>query len=171
MTLKEPIVTPRLAIRSYGASDRDFCLSLWCDRENGKYMSDPAAENVDEKYLLLIDGMVNDPVGYYLIAESRDGGERVGTCCAFPENGNFDIGYCISKEHWKKGLGTEMVGALIGWIRSQGGVSVSCEVADLNAASTALLRKFGFVQDKKTRYGKRGEDTFFDAHYYRLELK
>ena len=105
-----------------------------------------------------------------MTAELRENGAPVGTCCAFPEGGNYDIGYCISKDHWKEGLGTEMLAALIEWIKQQGGRSVTGEVADQNAASVALLSKLGFCPDRKTRYKKWGEETYFDAHYYRLDL-
>ena len=80
MKLQEPIRTPRLVIRSYTNADREFLLSTWGDRENGKYMVDPARENQDERYLSLIDKMEDEPNGYYLIAELREDGSRVGTC-------------------------------------------------------------------------------------------
>ena len=171
MKLQEPIRTPRLVIRSYTNADREFLLSTWGDRENGKYMVDPARENQDERYLSLIDKMEDEPNGYYLIAELREDGTRVGTCCAFPEDGNYDIGYCIAKDHWREGLGTEMIGALLQWIRAEGGKSVSGEVADDNKASVALLHKFGFTEGRKTRYKKVGEETWFDAHILQLELE
>ena len=170
MKLSEDLITPRLRIRSHRTGDKAFVLSMWGDRENGKYMSDPAAENMDEKYLACIDGMEDEPDGYYMTAELRENGAPVGTCCAFPEGGNYDIGYCISKDHWKEGLGTEMLAALIEWIKQQGGRSVTGEVADQNTASVALLSKLGFCPDRKTRYKKWGEETYFDAHYYRLDL-
>lgn len=47
--------TPRLTLRSWRKSDKDFTLSLWGDRENGKYMSDPVRENMDEAYLKCVD--------------------------------------------------------------------------------------------------------------------
>ena len=121
MLLIKDIETPRLMIRSWNRSDTDFTLSLWGDKENGKYMSDPARENQDEKYLQAVDGMEDNPEGYYLLAVLKEDGSPVGTCCAFPENGNYDIGYCISKAHWKEGLGTEMIDALICWIKGEGG--------------------------------------------------
>ena len=170
MELQEPIRTPRLVIRTYTNADREFILSTWGDRENGKYMSDPARENQDERYLSLTDKMENEPNGYYLIAELREDGTRVGTCCAFPEGNNYDIGYSIVKEHWREGIGTEMIGALLQWIRAQGGTSASGEIADRNAASVALARKLGFAPDEATRYRKWGEETYFDAHIYRVDL-
>ena len=170
MDIPEDLITPRLRIRPYRAGDRAFVLSMWGDRENGRYMSDPASENIDEKYLKCVDEMETEPEGYYMVACLRQDGTKVGTSCAFPEGGNYDIGYCISKDHWKEGLGTEMLAALIDWIKARGGRSVTGEVADLHKASTALLNKFGFYPDRKTRYKKWGEETYFDAHYYRLDL-
>ena len=136
------IDTPRLEIRTYRPEDKEFILSTWGDRENGKYMCDPARENMDEKYLGLIDKMPDTPDGFYFVAWLKENGKPVGTCCAFPENGNYDIGYS----------------------------SASGEIADANEASVALARKLGFVQDRKTRYKKWGEETYFDAHFYRVDL-
>ena len=170
MLLIQNIETPRLVIRSWRKTDVDFTLSLWGDRETGRYMSDPARENVDEAYLQAVDEMEDNSEGYFLLAELKEDGTPVGTCCAFPEAGNYDIGYCIAKNHWKEGFGTEMLDALIRWIKAQGGKSITGEVADMNAASIALLHKFGFLQDRKTRFKKWGEDTWFDAHYYTLSI-
>ncbi len=171
MLLARNIETPRLIVRSYRKEDRAFVLSLWGDRENGKYMIDPTAEHQDERYLAAVDEMADEPEGYYLIAELRENGTPVGTCCAFPEEGdNWDIGYCIEKTHWQQGLGTEMLDGLIRYIKAMGGRSVTGEVADENRASVALLRRFGFAPDRRTRYKKWGEEIWFDAHLYRLEL-
>lgn len=171
MLLNENLETPRLTIRSWLKSDKDFTLSLWGDKENGKYMSDPVRENMDEAYLKCIDEMEDNPEGYYLVVEWKKDGTPVGTCCIFPENGNYDIGYCISKGYWKEGLGTEVVDAIIRWVKEEGGKSITGEVADINLASVALLRRFGFLEDRKTRYKKWGEETYFDAHYYKLNLE
>ena len=166
MKLDADMATPRLRIRSYRDADREFCLSLWCDAENGRYMSDPLHENADEAYLAYFDGMEDDPDGYYLVAELRETGARVGTCCVFPEEGGFDIGYCIAKEHWREGLGSEMLGAILRWAAEHGGGAVTAEVADANAASAGLLRSFGFREARKTRFRKCGEETCFDAHVF-----
>ena len=63
-----------------------------------------------------------------------------------------------------------MVAAILRWVKAKGGKSVTGEVADANLPSIALLRKFGFAEDRKTRYKKWGEETYFDAHYYKLNL-
>ncbi|MBR6256870.1 MAG: GNAT family N-acetyltransferase [Lachnospiraceae bacterium] len=170
MLLAQNIETPRLVIRSWKKTDTDFTLALWGDGENGQYMSDPVRDDQDEEYLKAVDEMEDNPDGYYLTAVLKEDGSPVGTCCAFPENGNYDIGYCISRAHWKEGLGTEMIGALISLIKAEGGKSVTGEVADMNLASIALLRKFGFSEDRKSRFKKWGKEIYFDAHYYKLDL-
>ena len=159
MKIESAIETPRLMLRSYADGDRDFCISIWCDAVNGRYMADPLLANVDAKYLACFDGMADDPDGYYLVAERKADHRPVGTFCLFPENGNYDIGYCVSKDHWREGLGTEMIAAALRWIRDRGGRSVSAEVADANAASRALLRKFGFSEGRKTRFKKWNQET------------
>ena len=171
MKIEHPIETPRLLLRSYRLADRDFSISLWCDAENGRYMSDPLYENLDDRYLSYFDGMEDDPDGYYLIAELKATGESIGTCCMFPEEEGWDVGYCIRKDHWRKGLGSEMLEALIAYIRTAGGKTITAEVADENVASTGLLREHGFVPIKQTHFRKRGEDTVFDAHIHKLILQ
>ena len=170
MKLKTPIETPRLLLRSYRFADRDFSISLWCDAENGRYMSDPLFENLDDRYLAYFDEMEDDPDGYYLIAQNKATGEPVGTCCIFPETDAFDIGYCIRKDLWKTGLGSELIVGMLDWIKAAGGTAVTAEVADENLASCALLKKFGFVPTTATRFKKRGEDRYFHSHIYRLPL-
>ena len=171
MQLTKNIETPRLIIRSWKKTDADFTLALWGDKENGKYMGDPSSENQDEEYRQAVEEMEDNPDGYYLLAVLKEDGSPVGTCCAFPEKDNYDIGYCISKNLWKEGLGTEMLSGLISWIKENGGRSISAEVADENAASVALLKKLGFSEDRKSRFRKWGEETYFDAHYYKLILE
>ena len=153
MELAKNLETPRLVIRSCRKTDTDFILSIWGDRENGKFMTAAASENVDEKYLEAIEGLSDDPDGYNMIIELKESGASVGTCCAYPENGNYDIGYSIAKDHWKEGLGTEMIGALLQWIRAEGGKSVSGEAADDNKAWRCCinsdLRKAGKPGIKK----------------------
>ena len=93
MKMEKDIETARLRLRAYRKKDKAFCIALWCDAENGKYMSDPNLAHMDERYHSCLDGMEDDPDGYYLIAERKESGERIGTCCMFAERGNHDIGF------------------------------------------------------------------------------
>ena len=170
MKLEQPIETERLLIRAQLGTDRDFIVSLWCDEENGAFMNTPVFADLDDEFLSSFDEMEDDPDGYYLIVERKTTGEPVGTCCIFPEEDAFDIGYCIDKTHWREGLGNEMLAGMLCWIKDAGGTAVTAEVADRNAASVGLLTKYGFAPTRATRYKKWGGDTVFDAHIFRLNL-
>ena len=94
MKLDRPLEGERIVIRSYTPEDLDFCTGMWFDPENGRYLSDPAREYVDEVFQRALDGLQDSGDGYYLVVERKGGRERIGTCCAFPDEAGkvYDIG-------------------------------------------------------------------------------
>lgn len=171
MTLERPLTGERIVIRSYTPEDLAFSTDMWFDPENGRYLSDPAREYVDEVFQRALDGLQDSRDGYYLIAELRETGERIGTCCAFPDGeGVYDIGYCVHKSRWKQGFGTEIVTLLTGWVRERGGTAVTAEAAKENRASCALLEKCGFTAGKETSFQKYHMGIAFDSILYEKKL-
>ena len=170
MKLGTPLLGQRIAVRDYMPSDLEFCTGMWFDPENGRYLSDPDREHVDEVYQKALDGLQDSKDGYYLIVELRDGGERIGTCCVFPEKGVYDIGYCIHKCRWKQGYGTEVVNLLVGWIQEQGGTAVTAEAAKENRGSCALLEKCGFQVIRESSFRKYHMDIRFESVIYQKTL-
>ena len=57
MKLDRPLEGERIVIRSYAPEDLDFCTGMWFDPENGRYLSDPAREYVDEVFQRALDGL------------------------------------------------------------------------------------------------------------------
>ncbi|MBD5162668.1 MAG: GNAT family N-acetyltransferase [Oscillibacter sp.] len=170
MKLKQPLLGERIVIRDYTPEDLAFSTDMWFDPENGKYLSDPTREYVDEVFQRALDGLQDSKDGYYLIAELRSGGERIGTCCAFPDKDVYDIGYCIHKSRWKQGFGTEVVNLLMSWVRDQGGTAVTAEAAEENRASCALLEKCGFAVVRESSFKKYHMDVSFDSFIYEKKL-
>lgn len=170
MTLERLLLGERIAIRSYTPEDLAFSTDMWFDPENGKYLSDPVREYVDEVYQKALDGMQDSADGYYFIVELRSSGERIGTCCAFPEQGVCDIGYCIHRSRWNQGFGTETVNLLLRWAREQGYTAVTAEAAKENRASRALLEKCGFLAGKESSFQKYHMDRRFDSLIYRRDF-
>lgn len=172
MKLDRPLAGERIVIRSYVPADLDFCTDMWFDPENGRWMSDPERAYVDEAYQKALDGMRDCADGYYLIVELKDTGERIGTCCVFPDGDGkvYDIGYCIHRSRWRQGFGTEAVNLLVGWVREQGGTAVTAEAARENRASCALLEKCGFTAIKETSFKKYHMDIAFDSFIYEKRL-
>lgn len=172
MKLERSLLGERIVIRGCTRADLAFSTDMWFDPENGKYLSDPTREYVDAVYQKALDGMEDSADGYYLVAELRSSGERIGTCCAFPDGDGkvYDIGYCIHKSRWRQGFGAEMVNLLVGWVRELGGTAVTAEAAWENRASCALLEKCGFTAVREASFKKYHMDIAFDSFIYEKKL-
>lgn len=173
MKIKDKLTGKRITVRSYQSSDLDFVGGIWFDKENGRYLSDPEKEYIDEKFQKAVDGLEDSEFGYYFVAELTETGDLVGTCCAFPDSddrGIYDIGYCVHKAYWRKGYGSEIVSVLLNWIKSIGGTRVTAEAARENKASCALLEKLGFEIVKEGSFKKYNMNICYDSFIYKKEI-
>ena len=168
MRIDKELVGQRIVIRNYEKSDLAFLTSMWFDEENGKYMSDPTAEYVDEIYQKALDTLGESQFGYYLVIEFADTMEAIGSFCIFPDEDKkvYDIGYCIHKKYWKSGYGSEAISLVLDRLKEQGAEKVTAEVAVDNVVSNALLQKFGFEIEKKTEFKKYNMDVSFESYIY-----
>ena len=172
MKLEQSIQGKRIRLRNYAKTDLTFLTDMWFDEENGKYLSDPAKDCVDEIYQNALDTLEESAYGYYLVMELADTGERIGSACMFPDEVKqvYDIGYCIHKKRWNQGYGSEAVELLCIWLQENGATKVTAEVATENAASNRLLRKLGFVIEKKSEFKKHNMDVRFESYIYAKAL-
>lgn len=172
MKLEQSIQGKRIRLRDYAKADLTFMTEMWFDEENGKYLSDPAKDYVDEIYQNALNTLEESAYGYYLVIELTDTGERIGSACMFPDESRqvFDIGYCIHKSRWNQGYGSESVELLCKWLQENGATKVTAEVATENAASNRLLRKLGFVIEKESEFKKHNMDVRFDSYIYVKEI-
>jgi RimJ/RimL family protein N-acetyltransferase len=168
----EPIETARLRVRSQTKADTAFCMSIWNDPEMGKYMSDPPIDKVDAEYLADLEGLENSPDGYFVIAEDKATGERIGTCCAFPEKGgvSWDLGYSIHQKFWRQGYATEMVRAVLDFAKAHGAQYATADVAKANAGSNGVMRKLGFAPIGEQTFRKSGTDLCYEGYTYQKNL-
>lgn len=168
----ERIETARLHLRGFTPEDARFALSIWNDPEMGEYLMDEAMETVSDEYLREIEQLGEDEECCYLIAEFKETGERIGTCSFIPSGDGavYDIAYCVHKDHWRQGYGTEMVGGMISYAKSQGANKVTIFIFSENPGSNAIARKFGFRVVETKVVKKRGTDREFLDYKYELEL-
>lgn len=168
MQSSKPIEGPRLRLRPYSPEDLDFVCSMWLDEENGRYLSDPLREYVDEAYQQALDSLAESPFGYYFTVEETGTGQSVGSCCAFPNEDRtvFDIGYCVHRDHWRKGYGSELLSLLEGWIFVQGADKITAEVAVENIPSNRLLQKRGYAVEKESTFRKYNMDVTYKSFLY-----
>lgn len=172
MKIENPICGKRICLRNYAESDLAFLTGMWFDAENGKYMSDPTSEYVDEAFQKALDTLGESPYGYYLVIELTDTREKIGSACMFPNEDQtvYDIGYCIHKCKWKQGYGSEAVASLLEWLEEHGAEKVTAEVAVDNLPSNMLLRKLGFDIEKKAEFQKYNMNVRFDSYIYAKKI-
>lgn len=172
MQIKQELIGPGIVIRNATKEDLTFLTDMWFDGENGKYLSDPTRAYADEVYQKALDELPNSNLGYYFVIWLNGTDRRIGSCCAFPNEDRtvYDIGYCIHKKAWKQGYGTEAVGLLIDWIRRLGAERITAEVAADNAASNALMRKFGFEVRSESEFKKYNMEIRYKSYVYQKIL-
>ena len=168
MTIEQTIPGNRICLRNYTEADLTFLTDMWFDEENGKYLSDPTKEYVDEAFQNALDTLGESPYGYYLVIELADTKERIGSACMFPDADKkvYDIGYCIHKSKWRQGYGSEAIALLLEWLKANGTEKVTAEVAIENTPSNLLLCKFGFEVERETEFKKYNMDVRFDSYIY-----
>ncbi len=165
------IVTNRLVIRNLMQSDAPLAFSIWGDIEMGKYLHDPYYKDVEELFNTLKD-IEQDP-NYAFIAFCKDTQQFIGTCSIYPEDDpkHWDIGYCVHKDFWKHGYGSEMVKALIAFAYDKGARIITAHVAQENQASCALMKSCGFIIDSETSSKKIRTDIVYPTYIFKLTLK
>ncbi|MCI9094942.1 MAG: GNAT family N-acetyltransferase [Lachnospiraceae bacterium] len=167
----ETIETSRLFLRSFTKKDVDFAVSIWNDPDMGEYLSDPSLENMDDEYRAMLETLGEDPECCYLISESRNTGERIGTCSFIPgkDGITYDLAYCVHKNHWRKGYATEMVKGMMDYAKKKGAHRFTVYVNKENTASNGVMKKLGFSVIGEKSYHKRGTElTYSDFLYEKI---
>ena len=172
MKIKSPLFAHKITLRSTRKADLPFLTSMWFDKENGKYLSDPTEEYVDDRYQAVLDGIENSPDGYYLTAVLTGTEQIIGSCFMFPdgEGERLELAYCIHKACWRKGYATEIIGLAAAWARDNGFTEITAEAAKENAGSHALLIKNGFTVTGESKFKKYHTDISYESYIYSKKL-
>ena len=168
----EAIETRRLYLRGFERTDISFAISVWNDPEMGKYLQDPSLENVDDAYRNSLETLGEDKTCCYLIAESKETGEQIGTCSFIPSEAGrtFDIAYCVHRKYWNNGYATEMAQGLMDYAKRQGAKKITAYVNKENAASNSIVKKLGLHVVGEKVYKKRGTQIIYTDYKYELKL-
>jgi len=88
---------------------------------------------------------------------------RIG-CHEGPQDGTVEIGYAVSPEYRGHGVATAMVREFVDWLAGQGVRTVRASVSQENAASRALLDRFGFVEVGSHLDDEDGPEVELELH-------
>lgn len=163
--IADRITTPRLILRRASGADLQAVHALLSDPRAMRYWSTPAHSTLDQS-IDWLHRMIARP-----LTESDDfliekNGQVIGKAGAWmlPE-----IGYLIHPDHWRQGLATEALSALIPHLFTRHKIPHLIAEADpRNAASLALLARLGFTETHRAQNTMQWGDEWCDSVYLRL---
>ncbi len=146
------IETQRLILRRVVMEEAEVMFRNWeSDPEVSKYLTWTAHETVDVTRAVLADWISHyqEPDFYLWAIVLKDLGETIGTISVVKssEKANWvEIGYCMGRPWWRRGIMAEALKALIRFFFEEVGVGRIQAVHDpRNGASGAVMRKSGMT--------------------------
>lgn len=169
------IITENLILRRMEISDAEAVFQFFADSEVVKYHDVEAFESVEQAKLLInrLNTRFNNNQGIRWGIARKTNNIIIGTCGYNQwnkERARAEIGYELAKQHWRKGIMTEALQAIIkfGFERIELKKIVARVMVE-NTASMKLLEKLGFVDAGISK--KRGfwKGQFHDLRMFMLK--
>ena len=164
MTKRRRIIeTERLVLREFKLGDEYEMFSNWAnDPEVVKYLTWPIHESV-EVTRKVVESWVNqykDPTTIRYGITLKDSGELVGGIDVVKYiDGVPEVGYCMAKKCWNKGLMTEAFRAFSDYLFCLSFKKIIIRAEDLNVGSNRVIQKNGFQFVGTKQIDKNGRPT------------
>ena len=148
MNKKSTIETERIILREFKLGDEYEMFSNWAnDPEVVKYLTWPIHENI-EVTRSIIQSWVNqyqDPKTIRFGITLKDTGELVGGIDVVNYfDGVPEVGYCLAKKCWNKGIMTEVFSAFRDYLFTIGFKKITIRAEVENIGSNRVIQKCGF---------------------------
>lgn len=168
-----PVIrTKDLTLRKIRISDIDDLYEYCKKPESSRYSNWTPHESikVTRDFVYWLQGRYIKKQCYTFCVEYY--GKVIGTASymSFDENhGTVEIGYGINSDYWHKGLGRQIVMALVGFAFQKLGVQrVYAKVMPENVASSSLLKKCGFTYEGTARKSEYIKGEYIDVETYAI---
>ena len=166
--------TKRLILRRFTLDDSYQMYNNWAsDDEVTKFMTWPSHINEDVSRSVLniwVNNYCKDDFYQWGIV-IKETNELIGSISVvnISEDENAEVGYCISRKHWNKGITTEAFIRVIEFLFDEVGVKVvSARHDKLNPASGEVMKKCGLVFKKET-ISRNNMSSSALCNYYELK--
>ena len=167
--------TERLILRKFKDEDASDLFNNWANDSNvTKFLTWPTHENLDiSKYIigLWLDEYSNDNV-YNWCIELKEDGQAIGSISVVSIDENVEaveIGYCIGKEYWNKGIVTEAFLSIIKFLFEEVDVKRIVAKHDTNnPASGAVMKKCGLKFEGVNRKAGKNNTGICDMAVYSI---
>jgi ribosomal-protein-alanine N-acetyltransferase len=165
--------TARLCLRKFTIADTDAMFENWAsDPEVTKFLTWPAHQNEGVSRWVLESWLSEyEKENYYQWAIEYEG-QPVGSISVVSVNDSVEtvqIGYCIGKRWWHKGITSEALEAVIKFFFEEVGVNrVEARHDSNNPNSGAVMRKCGMKYEGTLRQSDRNNQGICDACWYSI---
>ena len=168
------IRTHRLLLRRFREGDEaDMYKNYTADPEVTKFLTWQPHKSIDvtRNYLSVVIPEYGSPDTYRWAIEWN--GEVIGAIDAVDTdtpNENCEIGYCMGKAWWGKGIMTEALMAVIGFMfTAPGFYCVHARHDEMNVGSGRVMEKAGMTYEGMLRARRKAADgTFHGLRYYSI---
>ncbi|MEM1411263.1 MAG: GNAT family N-acetyltransferase [Pseudomonadota bacterium] len=147
------IPTRRLLLRPLEARDAPGMYAIYSDPKTMKYWSSRPIDGLEASARMVAEDLALQRGGtaaFWAIVLPQTG-RVIGKFSLFTIdrlNRRAEVGYVINRQFWGKGYGTEVLAAMLEAVFNRYELHrVEADIDPDNAASLALLRKFGFQQE------------------------
>lgn len=169
------IETSRLLLRQFRQDDADAMYCNWAkDPEVTKFLSWPCYQSVDTAHSILEEWtqLYQKANWYQWAIELKELGQPIGSISVVNSDERVDmveIGYCIGKMWWGKGIMPEALQAVIDYLFDEVGVlRIEAGHDPNNPASGAVIRKCGMKYEGTLRRRIRSNQGITDVAWYSL---
>jgi ribosomal-protein-alanine N-acetyltransferase len=172
----ESINTDRLLLRKFELDDAYDMFKNWAnDSEVTKFLSWKTHSSVEDTKEVL-EKWVNDDKNnniYNWAIELKEIGEVIGGICIVrldEKNYSCEIGYCMSRIHWGKGIMSESLKAVIGYLFSEVGFNRIVARHDTNniASGKVMLKSEMKYEGTLRQVQIRDNKEFYDLAVYAI---
>ncbi len=168
------VSTNRLILRPVNVTDVDDLYKIYADPDIMQYWSEPPYQDVKQLADKIQQALDAESKGTALMVALvlRETMHTIGHLSLFnihDISGRAEVGYLLHKDHWQKGYMSEALAAFIKACFDRLGLRrLEADIDPDNAASTALIRRMGFIQEGmfKSRWVVAGQIT--DSAMYGL---
>ena len=172
------LFTPRLTLRELTVDDAEQMYAHWAaDAEVTRFLTWPPHATVDVTREVLdtwVAGYASDDFYQWGIVLTETS-ELVGTISVVDINEEVEaveVGYCLGRAWWGKGIMTEALRRVITFFFDEVGANRVCAKHDVdNPASGAVMAKCGMRREGVRRAGARNNRGIVDVACYALLAK
>ncbi|QAY77822.1 GNAT family N-acetyltransferase [Sphingosinicella sp. BN140058] len=157
------LTTPRLIVRPFHDADGPALIALFADPRVHRFVDDGRPLTPARARLWITRSRENlARYGYGTGAViARDGEKLIGWAgFARPGDGSEELIYGLAADHWGRGLGRELLRALLRFAEARAIAPVRATVDPRNVRSIALLTRNGFTLAAKGHGGDPDSDLY-----------